>query len=152
MQRVAGILMPIPSLPSECGIGTLGKAAYRFADYLKSAGCGLWQVLPLLPTSYGDSPYSSFSAFALNHYFIDLEMLCEDGLLEREEFENIDWGDNPRRVDYGKLYLYRCAVLEKAFARFDRSDEEWLDFLAKGKYRGYALFMALKNNFGGAPC
>lgn len=151
MQRVAGILMPISSLPSECGIGTLGKAAYRFADYLNSAGCGLWQVLPLLPTSYGDSPYSSFSAFALNHYFIDLEMLCADGLLKREEFENIDWGDNPRRVDYGKLYLNRCAVLEKAFARFDRSDKEWLEFLAKGKYRGYALFMALKNKFGGAP-
>ena len=152
MQRFAGILMPISSLPSPYGIGTLGKAAYSFADFLKSAGCGLWQVLPLLSTSYGDSPYASFSAFALNHYFIDLDLLCEEGLLKKEEYENIDWGSDARRVDYGKLYLHRVTVLKKAFERFNRSLPEWRDFIKEGKYRDYSLFMALKDNFGGAPC
>ncbi len=151
MNRVAGVLMPVSSLPSPCGIGTLGKQAYKFVDFLKSAGCGLWQVLPLLPTSYGDSPYASFSAFALNHYFIDLDLLKEDGLLENGDYEGLDWGSDERRVDYGKLYALRVNVLKRAFARFDRSQKEWTAFLKKGKYRDYALFMSLKNEFGGAP-
>lgn len=152
MNRAVGVLMPVSSLPSPCGIGTLGKQAYKFVDFLKASGCGLWQVLPLLPTSYGDSPYSSFSAFALNHYFIDLDLLCEDGLLKREEYASLDWGDDKRRADYGKLYYLRVNVLKKAFARFDCSKPEWTKFIKKGKYRDYALFMSLKDKFGGAPC
>ena len=148
MCKKAGILMPISSLPSPYGIGTLGRAAYDFVDFLHACGCRLWQVLPLQPTSYGDSPYSSFSAFALNHYFIDLDLLCNDGLLTRTECET-DWGESPRRVDYGKLYERRVPVLQKAFSRFHRTMPAWKAFLREGKYRDYALFMALKAKFGG---
>jgi len=152
MQRIAGILMPVSSLPSPYGIGTLGRAAYKFVDFLKESGCGLWQVLPLQPTSFGDSPYSSFSAVALNHYFIDLDMLREEGLLESGDYDYVDWGSDERRVDYGKIYLNRVAVLKKAFARFDKSGADWLAFLKEGKFRDYALFMTAKGKFGGAAC
>jgi 4-alpha-glucanotransferase len=114
MKRRSGILLSVSSLPSKYGIGTLGKAAFRFADFLKSAGQRCWQMLPLGPTGYGDSPYSSFSTFAGNPYFIDLECLCEDGLLNERELDAIDWGTDPRRVDYGKIYANRWAVLQKA--------------------------------------
>lgn len=144
--------MPISCLPSPYGIGTLGKAAYRFVDFLYGSGCKIWQVLPLQPTSYGDSPYSSFSAFALNHYFIDPDMLCADSLLKKEEYASLDWGSDPARVDYGKLYLLRVPVLKKAFARFDRADAAWRTFLSEGKYYDYALFMSIKEHFNGASC
>ena len=143
--------MPVSSLPSPYGIGTLGKAAYRFVDFLHGAGIGLWQVLPLLPTSYGDSPYQSCAANALNPYLIDLDLLAEEGLLKAEEYISLDWGTNPRRVDYSKLYALRTKVLRSAFSRFDRNGGAWREFLAEGKYRGFALFMALKEKFGGAP-
>ena len=103
IERSAGILMPISSLPSPYGIGTLGKAAYDFADFLASAGQKWWQVLPVGPTSMGDSPYQSFSSEAGNPYFVDLDMLCEDGLLEKSELEAINWGDDAGNVDYGKI-------------------------------------------------
>lgn len=151
MKRIAGILMPVSSLPSDYGIGTLGKAAYRFVDFLARTGCGIWQVLPLLPTSYGDSPYSSCCANALNPYFIDLDLLKEQGLLEKEEYSALDWGNNPRRVDYAKLYESRFSVLKLAFSRFDRTSPVWTAFLRKGEYRDFALFMALKAEHGGAP-
>ena len=150
MKRNVGILMPVSSLPSPYGIGTMGRAAYRFIDYLKGCKCGIWQVLPLQPTSYGDSPYSSFCAYALNHYLIDLDLLVENGLLTKEECAAPDWGSDERRVDYGRLYSGRVAILRKAFARFDRADKPWRDFLEEGKYREYALFMSLKERFGGA--
>ena len=114
MNRCSGILMPVFSLPSPYGIGTLGKAAYDFADFLHAAGQRCWQMLPLGPTSYGDSPYQSFSTYAGNPYFIDLELLIEDGLLTRDEVESQNWGTNPRYVDYGKIYESRFAVLQKA--------------------------------------
>ena len=92
LTRGAGILLPISSLPSPYGIGTFGKAAYEFADKLKKAGQTYWQVLPIGPTSYGDSPYQSFSTFAGNPYFIDLDLLAEEGLLDKKSLEKMDWG------------------------------------------------------------
>lgn len=109
--------MPISSLPSPYGIGTFGKAAYDFADFLHAAGQGYWQLLPLGPTSYGDSPYQSFSTFAGNPYFIDLDLLIKDKLLTRKEVTSCAWGSEPRYVDYGKIYESRFALLERAKAR-----------------------------------
>lgn len=117
MDRSSGILLSISSLPSPYGIGTLGREAYAFADFLHAAGQKYWQLLPLGPTSYGDSPYQSFSTFAGNPYFIDLDLLAEDGLLDRDDLEGINWGTEPRYVDYGKIYASRFAVLRKAFQK-----------------------------------
>ena len=102
-KRNAGILMAISSLPSPYGIGTLGKDAYEFVDFLAAAGQSWWQVLPVGPTSYGDSPYQSFSTYAGNPYFVDLDLLVEDGLLTAEEVSSVDWGGDEGRVDYGKI-------------------------------------------------
>ncbi|MBQ7871137.1 MAG: 4-alpha-glucanotransferase, partial [Oscillospiraceae bacterium] len=99
--RASGILMHISSLPSPYGIGSMGKAAFDFADFLQEAGQHYWQILPIGPTSYGDSPYQSFSTYAGNPYFIDLDLLAEEGLLTREELEAIDWDSHSQRVDYG---------------------------------------------------
>lgn len=148
--RAAGILMPISSLPSPCGIGTLGKAAYRFVDFLRGAGCKVWQVLPLQPTSFGNSPYSSCASGVFNPYFIDFDLLRKEGLLERREYCGLDWGKNPRRVDYGKQYALRKVVLKKAFARFDRSSAEWKEFSKIEKFHEFGQFMALKEQFKGA--
>ena len=145
--------MPISSLPSPYGIGTLGKEAYKFADFLAAGGQSCWQILPAGPTSYGDSPYQSFSSFAGNPYFIDLDTLADQGLLERSEFEALNWGDNPEYVDYGLMYKTRYPVLHKAcsrllaqdrpdFAAFCQEQKDWLE--------DYALFMALKDQHGGA--
>ncbi len=143
--------MPVFSLPSAQGIGTLGKGAYAFVDWLESADMKIWQVLPLLPTSYGDSPYQSASSDALNPYFIDFEQLEKEGLLERADYADIVWSDDVRRVDYGKQFAYNIPVLKKAFARFDRRNAEWQAFLTKGKYADYALFMTLKTQFDYRP-
>ena len=151
MARDAGVLLHITSLPSPCGIGTLGREAYRFADFLKAAGQRYWQILPVGPTSYGDSPYQSFSTYAGNPYLIDLDLLQEEGLLEKEEYEALDWGGDPLRVDYEALYRSRFQVLRLAyergasrdreeFERFRRDNESWLG--------NYALFMAVKEHFG----
>ena len=102
--RKAGILLPVSSLPSPYGIGTFSKEAYEFVDLLKEAGQSCWQILPMGPTGYGDSPYQSFSAFAGNPYLIDLEQLIQDGLLTREECGQEDFGRDESRIDYGKLY------------------------------------------------
>ncbi len=149
--RIAGILMPVSSLPSEFGIGTLGKRAYEFVDWLQSAGMKMWQVLPLLPTGYGDSPYQSCASNALNYYFIDFELLEEQGLLTGEDYRDIVWSEDERRVDYGKQFTFKAQVLKKAFARFDRQDKAWEAFLSEGEYADFALFMALKVKFGYAP-
>lgn len=146
-QRKAGVLMPIFSLPGEYGIGTLGKSAYAFIDWLQSAGMKVWQVLPLLPTSYGDSPYQSYASDALNYYFIDFDALCEDDLLLSSEVASISWSDDVRRVDYGKQYFHKAELLKKAFARFDKTDADWQAFLAEGKYRDFAVFKTLKKYF-----
>ena len=153
MVRESGILMPMSSLPSPYGIGTMGKSAYRFVDFLKSAGQKYWQVLPLGPTSYGDSPYFSFSSFAGNPYFIDLDLLVKDKLLKKKEIVGRDWGGDPERVDYGRIYMNRFPVLRLAYERgkalyaeelaaFRKENAAWLE--------EYALFMAVKARFGGS--
>lgn len=149
-ERKAGILLPVSQLPSPWGIGTLGKAAFRFVDWLAEAGMKIWQVLPLQPTGYGDSPYQSCSAEALNYYFIDLDQLEEEGLLRREDYAETDWGEG-NRIDYAKLFARRAAVLRKAYARRDDSDPRWRSFLAGGRYSDFARFMTFKERFGYQP-
>ena len=150
MDRSSGILLHISSLPSPHGIGTLGREAYAFADFLHAAGQKYWQLLPLGPTSYGDSPYQSFSTFAGNPYFIDLDLLAEDGLLERSDLEAADWGDDPRYVDYGKIYAARFDVLKAAFRRGYPRDREAVEAFSRdhGWLANYALYMAVKKHFG----
>lgn len=150
-ERSAGVLMPISSLPSQEGIGTLGDGAYAFVDWLESAGMKIWQVLPLLPTSYGDSPYQSYASNALNFYFIDFDTLNKEGLLEKSDYSEYTWGEDIRRVDYGKLFTYKAEILKKAYTRFEKSDTAWQSFLDEGKYKDAALFMALKATFGYKP-
>ena len=148
--RKSGILMHISSLPGPYGVGSMGKAAYAFVDFLVEAGQCCWQILPLNPTGYGDSPYQSFSTFAGNHYLIDLEKLVEEGLLLPQELEGVDFGSDPGRVDFGKLYNQRTRLLKMAFGRFEETGEfkefvrdngEWLE--------DYGLFMAIKEHFRG---
>lgn len=150
--RASGILMHISSLPGSYGIGTMGKQAYDFVDFLESAGQSFWQVLPLSPTGYGNSPYQSFSAFAGNPYLIDLETLCEQGLLQQEEIEACFWGDDPERVDYGALFASRTKLLAQAAKRFfDAPPADFDTFLEENQtwLPDYALFMALKDKFAG---
>ncbi len=145
--RNYGILMPISALPSGEGIGTLGKSAYAFVDYLKKAKAGVWQVLPLNPTNYGDSPYQSCSSNALNYYFIDLDFLVKDGLLTRKEVKDADLKTVDRRVDYGKQFNNKIALLKKAFSRFG-GGTEFDKFIKKGEFSDFSVFMALKCRFG----
>ncbi|MCM1260032.1 MAG: 4-alpha-glucanotransferase [Prevotella sp.] len=146
--RASGILLPIFSLPSPYGIGTLGKTAYQFIDFLHLANQKYWQVLPLGPTSYGDSPYQTFSSFAGNPYFIDLDILKENGYLKEEEVNS--YRNLPLSIDYGYLYQWRFQVLKKAFYRF-QSNEAYLQFIQDNIswIRDYALFMSLKDTFSG---
>ncbi len=147
LDRGAGILLPVSSLPSPYGIGTLGKKAYEFVDMLKSSGQMYWQVLPVGPTSFGDSPYQSFSAFAGNPYFIDLDTLIEEGLLEKADVENVFWGGNPEYVEYDVIYNARFNVLKKAFeASAHKESDAYKTFLEDNKdwLHDYAVFMAIK--------
>ena len=150
--RCGGILMHISSLPSPYGIGTMGKEARKFADFLEKAGQKYWQILPICPTSYGDSPYQSFSSFAGNPYFIDLETLCKEKLLKKSECESFPWGENPHYVDYGVMYQSRYQLLRLAFNRFKKDiPDEFYTFCKKEAewLEEYALFMALKDAHGG---
>ncbi len=151
LKRSSGILLPVSALPSPYGIGTLGKAAYNFIDFLAEAKQSWWQILPVGPTSYGDSPYQSFSTFAGNPYFIDLDLLVEDGLLKNAELRGIDWGKDSRYVDYEKLYRSRFEILNKAAERgLVRYAEEFEAFTSENStwLPDYALFMAVKKHFG----
>lgn len=151
--RSSGILMPIFSLPSPYGIGTLGKEARKFVDYLEKAGQKYWQILPISPTSYGDSPYASPSSLAGNPYFIDLEYLIKDKLLKKKECESYHWGGSERHVDYGNVYISRYAVLRTAFDRFvEDIPDEYYEFCDKEAWwlDDYSLFMALKDAYDGA--
>ena len=150
MKRGSGIIMHIASLPGKYGIGTFGKEAYEFANFLKKSGQIYWQILPLGQTSYGDSPYQSFSAFAGNPYFIDFDVLEKDGLLNKEDYDGINFGDNPEVIDYGILFNEKMNLLRLAyknckknkpddFETFEKAEASWLD--------NYALFMAVKTNF-----
>ena len=151
--RTSGVLLPISSLPSPYGIGTMGKAARDFVDFLRKSGQKYWQILPICPTSYGDSPYQSFSSFAGNPYFIDLEYLIEDGLLTKEECDSYPWGTNPQYVDYGVMYQSRFALLHIAYERFmEDVPEDYDEFcvMEASWLTDYALFMALKDAYDGA--
>ena len=150
--RSAGILMPISSLPSPYGIGTFGESAYDFVDHLVAARQKFWQVLPLGPTSFGDSPYASFSAFAGNPYFIDLDILVEEGLLDREYVNSFMWNLEEQYVDYGLIYNSRFEVLRTAFTNSNHEEsEKYKVFLRENEYwlEGYCLYSACKNKFEG---
>ena len=149
--RKSGIIFPVFSLPSNYGIGTFGIEAYNFIDFLEKANQSYWQILPLGPTSYGDSPYQSFSTFAGNPYFIDLDLLTKDGLLKQKEINPIDFGKDNKYIDYGKIYISRYKVLKIAFNRFNKNSKEYEEFKESNKFwiYDYALFMALKDYNGG---
>ena len=150
LKRGAGVLMPIFSLPSPYGIGTFGRAAYEFIDQLKRGRQTYWQVLPMGPTCYGDSPYQSFSAFAGNPYFIDLDTLVEEELLTREEIDACYWGDDEAQVAYDTVFWYRFPLLKKAHARSEFHEEEGYEkFYMESWYwlNDYAFYMALKFHF-----
>ena len=148
MKRSAGILMPISSLPSNYGIGTFGKAAYDFVDFLVESKQTYWQVLPIGPTSYGDSPYQSFSSFAGNPYFIDLDLLCEDGLLDKKDLNSIKIKDN-NYIDYGWLFETRFNTLFKAYINGkEKYSKEFNEFISNNQnVCEYALYMAIKEFF-----
>lgn len=149
--RSSGILMHITSLPGPYGVGTLGKEAYRFVDFLRRAGQRYWQILPVGPTGYGDSPYQTFCTFAGNPYLIDLDRLKDLGLLEQAEIDARSFGDDPGRVDYGALYENRLALLRIAFERFARDASSFESFCTEQEFwlTDYVRFMALKARYGG---
>ncbi len=150
--RSAGILMPVSSLPSPYGIGSFGKSAYDFVDNLVAARQKFWQILPLGPTSFGDSPYASFSAFAGNPYFIDLDKLVEEGLLESDYVHSFMWNMEEQYVDYGLIYNSRFQVLRTAFKNSSHQNlDEYKTFLKENEYwlEGYCLYSACKNKFEG---
>ena len=152
-RRRSGILMPVFSLPSPYGIGTFGKDAYAFVDFLQKAGQSYWQILPLGPTTFGDSPYQSYSTFAGNPYFIDLETLCEENYLTAQECEAQNFGNDPEDIDYSKLYKGRLVLMKKALERFlVNTPADFAAFCKKNAFwlEDYALFMAIKYENKGA--
>ena len=150
MKRKAGILMHISSLPNPYGLGSLGKEAYRFVDFLEKGGQTYWQVLPITPTNYGDSPYQSSSVYAYNPYFIDFDMLNKMGVLYKKDYKNEYYGENQLDADYANLFYVKNKVLKKAadhrnkyqkqFAKFKEENDSWLE--------GFALYEAIKESFG----
>ena len=154
MKRSAGILLHISSLPSPYGIGTLGKAAFDFVDFLEDAGQSYWQVLPIGPTGYGDSPYQSFSVHAGNPYFIDLTSLCNDGLLERQKCDEVDWGADSHYIDFKKIYNNRFKILKEAFINFSKTENnQFKKFVTNNNFwlKDYSLYMAVKSYFNMFP-
>lgn len=152
MKRASGVLLPITSLPSKYGIGCFSKEAYKWVDQLKEAGQSYWQILPLSPTSYGDSPYQSFSSFAGNPYYIDLEQLIEEGLLTKKECAKADFGDNPSYIEYSKIYENRFDLLRLAYDRSNIAENpEYQEFVRENAswLEDYSLFMGVKARFGG---
>ena len=154
--RESGILFPIFSIPSKFGIGSFSKEAYDFIDFLEGAGQGYWQILPVGPTGFGNSPYQPFSAFAGNPYFISPEKLIEEGLLTWDECGSVNFGTDETKVDYGAIYENRDNLLEKAYTRFVESGKEEKEFKAFVKKEAdwledYALFTSLKRKLNGTP-
>ena len=150
--RTSGILLPVSSIPSAYGIGSFSKEAYEFVDFLEKAGQSYWQILPLGPTGYGDSPYQSFSTFAGNPYYIDFEELIEEGLLTKEQCEECDWGGSEAYVDYEKIYKSRFRVLKEAFDNSRLEDnEDFQAFVAENAFwlSDYSLYMAVKDSYKG---
>ena len=150
MNRASGVLLPVFSLPSKYGIGCFSKEAYQFVDQLREAGQSYWQILPLGPTGYGDSPYQSFSTYAGNPYFIDLETLIKEGLLTKKECKEYDFGDKAEFINYEKIYYSRFKALKKAFERFEK-DEVYDNFVKENAHwlDDYSLYMAIKDSKGG---
>ena len=166
MKRKSGILLPVASLPSKYGIGCFSQEAYEFVDFLKKAGQAYWQILPLGPTGYGDSPYQSFSTYAGNPYFIDLDAFVEEGFLTKEDLDAVDFGSDPKYVDYGQIYSVRFALLKKAYenspyaeqpkgafagAAYDAAREDFRAFCEREAswLEDYALYSAVKAEQGG---
>ena len=152
-KRSSGVLMHITSLPGQFGIGTFGKSAYDFVDFLEETKQTYWQILPLTTTSYGDSPYQSFSAVAGNLNLIDFSLLKEDGLLEESDYVDVNFGENPEKVDYALLFEARRPILEKAVANTSKNSEvlaEIEKFEAENSswLADYAEYMAIKESFG----
>ncbi|RDY32150.1 4-alpha-glucanotransferase [Lachnotalea glycerini] len=150
--RASGILLPVSSLPSKYGIGTFSKQAYQFVDILEAAGQKYWQILPLGPTGYGDSPYQSFSTFAGNPYYIDLEDLIQKGYITKQECDACDFGDNDRYIDYEKIYLARFDILKKAYQASDiAKNVDFNHFIKNNDFwlNDYSHYMAIKNHFKG---
>lgn len=152
MDRNSGIIMHISSLPGKYGIGTLGKEAYEFADFLKKSGQRYWQILPLGPTSFGDSPYQSFSAFAGNPYFIDFDILKEKGVLKLEDYVNVNFGKDDEEIDFQLIFNEKMKILRKAFANFKLEkdlDNEFEKFKSDNSFwlENYALYMSIKQEF-----
>ena len=149
--RQSGILMPVSALPGAYGIGSFSKEAYKLVDWLQKSGQSLWQILPLGPTSYGDSPYQSFSTFAGNPYFIDLETLTREGLLEDDICRQADFGNNPNQIDYGMLYQNRFHILKVAYEHAKEqqimNSSDYVDFLNEQNewISDYALYMSVKD-------
>lgn len=167
MKRKCGVLLPVTALPSSYGIGSFSKEAYAFVDFLAEAGQSYWQILPLGQTGYGDSPYQSFSTFAGNPYFIDIEALMDAGYITKEEAASVSFGENPASVDYEKIYHGRFPLLRAAYenspyaenpkdpwrgTEYDREREDFAAFIEKeaGWLLDYALYSAIKNANGGA--
>ena len=157
-ERSSGILLHPTSLPGKYGIGSLGKEAYKFVDFLKKANQKLWQIFPLGPTGYGDSPYQCFSSFAGNPYLIDFDLLIEQNLLAEEDLKGVDFGGNEEYIDYGAIYNQKYPLLRKAYENFKANENKelkekletfkaengsWLD--------DYSLYISLKNHFNGLP-
>ncbi|OCA99511.1 4-alpha-glucanotransferase [Clostridium beijerinckii] len=150
MNRSSGIIMHIASLPGKYGIGTFGKEAYKFGDFLKKAGQKYWQILPLGPTSFGDSPYQSFSAFAGNPYFIDFDILRQDGFLDESDYYPVNFGESSEDIDYGLIFKEKLRVLKIAYEKFKlRQDKDLIKFQEAEAYwlDDYALYMSIKKHF-----
>ena len=148
--RASGILLPSASLPGEYGIGSFSKHAYQFIDQLKEAGQKYWQILPIGPTGYGDSPYQSFSTFAGNPYFIDLDMLCDEGLLNKYNLVSMEWYESEEKISYERLWELRYEVLREAFLKSRHYDKDsYKIFLEENRswLDDYALFMSCKGHF-----
>lgn len=150
--RKAGILMHISSLASDYGIGTIGERAFEFVDFLKKTGQGYWQILPLNPTDFNNSPYQSPSVFAGNALLIDINELKKEGLIENSDTDGIYWGTDPEKEDFDAVKAYKTDLLKRAFSRFQKnSDYMMFETQNAGWLNDYSLFMALKEHFGGAP-
>jgi 4-alpha-glucanotransferase len=149
MKRSSGIIMHITSLPGKYGIGTFGKEAYEFVDFLKDSGQSYWQILPIGCTGYGDSPYQSFSAFAGNPYFIDFDLLKDEGLLEESDYKGVDFGKNVESVDYEKIFLNKMPILKKAYENGYKKYSEHIARFKEEKFwaKDFALYMAVKGKF-----
>lgn len=153
--RKSGVFLPIFSLPGDYGIGTIGKGAHDFIDFLATSGFSYWVVLPVGSTGFADSPFQAFSNRALNHYLIDFDDLIEKGLLKKKDFSDVFWGDDPRRIDYSQIYRNKSRILKIAFKRFKKGystyQRGYTTFLRKNRFLDYACFMCLKEENQGRP-